>query len=235
MPSDAVQSAWEIARRSYVSAWRAFNSMLDVAFYDIGSLSGQERSMLSAYAGPEGSVLVVYPRNPGRSIRVLTPAAFVREQLANTSDPVNAVVAQLTSAGMAGDRFIYGSPDSTSLLYLLSKLGSQLTPLVGHSKGNYSIENALEGWLDLRRDAASPVHVDLHVVTLGAVIWFPPEFAHLHQFIGRIDYFGMLNSRVFVRRIGVPGAWHSLNTSLPGHLSVISALESVDVLGELLA
>jgi hypothetical protein len=290
--------------------------MLDVAFYDIGALSVHERSMLSAYAGPEGSVLVVYPRNPGRSIRVLTPAAFVREQLAKTSDPVNAVVAgvgssavgtaalarnvadyldrpvegvvsgfgisdalaealggwfvlgarnalrdtlarlldgyelkdhvrdpeshgelkaQLASAGMAGDRFIYGNPDSTTLLYLLSNFGRQLTLLVGHSKGSYSIENALEGWLDLRRDAPSPVHVDLHVVTLGAVIWFPPEFAHLHQFIGRIDYFGMLNSRVFVQRIGVPGAWHSLNTSVPGHLSVTSALESVDVLGELLA
>jgi len=70
-------------------------------------------------------------------------------------------------------------------------------------------------------------------VTLGAVIWFPPEFANLQQFIGDIDYFGMLNSRIFVQRIGVPGAWHSLNTAMPGYLSVRGALEAASRLGVL--
>jgi hypothetical protein len=38
----------------------------------------------------------------------------------------------------------------------------------------------------------------------------------------------MLNSRIFVQRIGVPGAWHTLNTAMPGHLSVRGALEAVN-------
>jgi len=40
----------------------------------------------------------------------------------------------------------------------------------------------------------------------------------------------MLNSRIFVQRIAVPGVWHSLNSALPGHMSVGDALEAVKVL-----
>jgi len=297
---------WDVSRRSHVAAWRVFNSMLDTVFYDVGALSLHERARLAAYARPEGSILIVYPADAGETIRVLTPAAFVREQLAGRSDPVATVViagvgssaigtaalardvadylgtpvagivsgfglADAVSEALAGwfvfgatnalreavarfldasaledhvrdpethsdlkahvapadtpkERFLYGSPDSTTLLYLLSKLGDRLQLLVGHSKGNYSIENALEGW-------AGPSNGHLDIVTLGAVIWFPPQFVNLQQFIGDIDYFGMLNSRIFVQRIGVPGAWHSLNTALPGHLSVRSALDVVSRLG----
>jgi hypothetical protein len=124
-------------------------------------------------------------------------------------------------AGVDRDRFIFGSPDATTLLYLLTKLRGKIKLLVGHSKGNYSIENALEGW------AGSP-NAKLQIVTLGAVIWFPSQFTDLQQFIGEIDYFGMLNSRIFVQRIGVPGAGHSLNTALPRHVSVRDALAAAN-------
>ena len=308
MPPDAAPPLWEISRRSHLSAWRVFNSVLDTVFYDVGALSSWERARLSTYTTPEGSILIVYPANAGHEIRTLTPAAFVREQLVGTNDPVATVViagvgssavgtaalardvadtigtpvagvvsgyglADVAAEALAGwfvfgarnmlretvarlldayglkdhvrdpethrdlkvhvaapdtpnERFLYGSPDSTTLLYLLSRLGDRLRLLVGHSKGNYSIENALEGWLGFP-------HGDLCIVTLGAVIWFPPEFTELYQFIGDIDYFGMLNSRMFVQRIGVPGAWHSLNTALPGYLSVREALEAVSRLRSL--
>ena len=303
---DAAPPLWEVSRRSHVAAWRVFNSMLDTVFYDVGALSVHERARLAAYARPEGSILIVYPADAAEAIRDLTPAAFVQEQLAGSSDPVTTVViagvgssaigtaalardvadclgtpvagivsgfglADVVSEALAGwfvfgarnalremvarfldaslledhvrdpethsdlkahvappdtpdERFLYGSPDSTTLLYLLSKLGGRLRLLLGHSKGNYSIENALEGW-------SGHPNRHLDIVTLGAVIWFPPEFANLQQFIGDIDYFGMLNSRIFVQRIGVPGAWHSLNTALPGHLSVRAALDAVNRLG----
>ena len=283
-----------------------FNSSLDTVFYDVGALSLQERARLAAYTRPEGSVLIVFPADAGETIRTLTPADFVREQLTGASDAVATVaiagvgssaigtaafardVADYLGAPVAGivsglgladvvsealggwfvfgarnalremvarfldasaledhvrdpdthsdlkahvarpdtpnERFLYGSPDSTTLLYLLSKLGDKLRLLIGHSKGNYSIENALEGW-------SGPPNGHLDIVTLGAVIWFPPAVANLQQFIGDVDYFGMLNSRIFVQRIGVPGAWHSLNTALPGHLSVRGALDVVSRLG----
>jgi hypothetical protein len=307
MPTNTTPPPWDLSRRHFVAAWRAFNSLLDVVFYDVGALSPEERVALSMHLRPEGGVLVVYPRNAAQPIRALTPAAFADEQLQTTSDRVETVVvagvgstaigtaalarnvadylgrpvagivsgygladvvaeacsgwfvfgarnvlrevvarlldayelkdhvrdpeshndmkAHLTSVAPEQDHFLYGSPDSTTLLYLLLKLGSHLRLLVGHSKGNYSIENALEGWVSSWPTDQAPV--DLDIVTLGAVVWFPPEFASLQQFIGRLDYFGMLNSRMFVQRVTVPGAWHSLNSALPGYLSVENVLRAV--------
>ena len=135
---------------------------------------------------------------------------------------------RFVSAGVDTDHFIYGSPDSATLLYLLLKLGGRIRRLVGHSKGNYSIENALEGWLEHSRNTGTPIHPALCIVTLGAVIRFPPDYTELYQLIGQLDCFGLLNSRLFVERIGVPGAAHSLNLAVPGHLSVRAALETVD-------
>ena len=129
------------------------------------------------------------------------------------------------ASGLDPEFFIYGSPDSTALLYVLSKLGSKIKLLVGHSKGNYSIENALEGWRQMTKAPRTPIPADLQIVTLSAVIWFPPQFAHVRQVIGQIDWFGMLNSRPDVNYLLYPGAWHTLNRDLLGHLPVAQALK----------
>lgn len=139
------------------------------------------------------------------------------------------IKAHFEAEGIDTDRFIYGSPDSTTLLYLLLKLGGRIKLLVGHSKGNYSIENALEGWLSACKGANKSIPSDLCIVTLGAAIRFATEFASVHQFIGQIDFFGMLNSRLALNCVIVPGCWHSLNSSLPGHLSVEEVLQSAGV------
>ena len=125
--------------------------------------------------------------------------------------------------------FIYGSPDSTALLYLLSKLGSRIKLLVGHSKGNYSIENALEGLHQISERSRTPIPADLQIVTLGAVIWFGPEFKHVHQFLGDVDLLGRINSRPDLNFTPIPGAWHSLNSRLPGHMPVSQALKLAGV------
>jgi hypothetical protein len=305
------QRAWETLRRASLHPWRAINGTLDAIFYDIGALSSEERAGLSAFAGPEGSVLVVHPASRRRAIRSLSPWDFVGEQSAGDGEPVDAVAVagvgssalgtaalarnvadhldrpvaavvaglglsdvlaeawggwfvlgaanrlrdylarafdaleledhvrdptsheavsdELRVAAIERERFIYGSPDSTALLYLLLKLGPRLRLLVGHSKGNYSIANALEGWLSARRRAGAPAPRDLCVVTLGAVIRFPEELSDVHQFLGQADYFGWLNSRHLVDHVDVPGAWHSLNSLLPGHLSVDEALRRAGV------
>jgi len=295
-------------REAYLSSWRTLNSTLDAIFYDINSLSPQERDVLSAQNSPEGSVLVVYPCSSDLPIRSLSPLKFVEEQTETAVDAVDAVVVagvgssaigtaalarnvaeylkrpvagiisgfgmsdlitealggwfilearntlrdsyarlfdvwnlkdhvrdpeshndmkdHFDSVGIDTNRFIYGSPDSTALLYLLSKLGNKIKLLVGHSKGNYSIENALEGWITA--DKKTPVPSDLCIITLGAVVRFPSEFSNnVHQFIGQTDFFGMMNSQFTPERVYVPGAGHSLNTLSPGHLSVKDALNSV--------
>jgi hypothetical protein len=307
----SVPKVWTIPRRSTVSMSRALNTALDTVFYDVKALSLQERSELSAYANPEGSVLVVHPGESKQRIRTLAPWEFVQQHGNGTSDIVDAIAVagvgssalgtgalarniadhlgrpvagvvsgfgmsdllteamggwfvlgarnalrdslarlfdmyqlkdhvrdpeshqamkeHFESTGIDSDRFIYGSPDSATLLYLLSKLGTGIKLVVGHSKGSLSIENALEGWLASCNKTDTPIHSNLCIVTLGAVIRFPPEFQNVHQFIGRIDYLGIMNSRPLVERVVVPNAWHSLNSAMLGHLSVRQALQSLDL------
>lgn len=141
------------------------------------------------------------------------------------------VTAALADASLARDRFIFGSPDSTALLYLLLRLGHRIRLLVGHSKGNYSIENALEGWLSARGQRAELSPAALCVVTLGAVIRFPDAFENVHQFIGEVDLLGLANSRISLEAERMPGRWHSLNRALPGAMSVRDALDEVDLPG----
>lgn len=135
----------------------------------------------------------------------------------------------LASTRTDDDHFLYGSPDSATLFYILAKLGARIRLVLGHSKGSLSIENALEGVLDWCRSSGTPIPARLQVVTLGAVTHFPPEFPDVHQFLGRLDYFGMMNSRPLVGREWVEGAGHSLNTAVPGALSVSAALQAAGV------
>jgi hypothetical protein len=167
---------------------------------------------------------------------VLGAANAVRDAVARTLDAYQVedhvrdqsshehIKACVQALGLDKHEFIYGSPDSTVLLYLLCALGERIRTLVGHSKGNYSIDNALRGWVTASRRTGKPLHADLCIVTLGAVIRLPAEFSNVHQFIGTADYFGMMNSRPFLECCLVPGKWHSLNTRFRSELSVHDAL-----------
>ncbi|MDJ0668303.1 MAG: hypothetical protein QNJ61_13515 [Desulfobacterales bacterium] len=127
------------------------------------------------------------------------------------------------------DRFVFGSPDSLALLLTLYHLRTKIKLLVGHSKGNYVIENALEGLASLCTLKKQDIPRDLQVVTLGAVVRFPEQFSEVTQFIGGVDWFGMMNSRRELERQKISGSWHSLNTRLLGHLSVEEALRLAGV------
>ena len=167
---------------------------------------------------------------------VLGAANVVRDAVARTLDACQVedhvrdqsshehIKACVQALGLDKNEFIYGSPDATVLLYLLCTLGERLRTVVGHSKGNYSIDNALRGWVTACRRTGKALNTDLCIVTLGAVIRLPAEFANVHQFIGTVDYFGMMNSRPGLECCLVPGKWHSLNTRFRSELSVHDAL-----------
>jgi hypothetical protein len=172
---------------------------------------------------------------------VLGTANAVRDAVARTLDAYRVkdhvrdqsshehIKACVQALGLDKDEFIYGSPDSTVLLYLLCTLGDRIRALIGHSKGNYSIDNALRGWVRACNRTGKPLHGDLCIVTLGAVIRLPAEFSNVHQFIGTVDYFGMMNSRPFLDCCLVPGRWHSLNTRFRSELSVHDALRDAAI------
>ena len=91
---------WTTPRYSLLSSWRAWNTTLDVVFYDVGSLSSQERSTLSAHVNSEGSVLIVYPREAHERIRILMPWRFVQEQDKQTGDAVDTIAVAGVGAGL---------------------------------------------------------------------------------------------------------------------------------------
>ena len=300
--------SWFTTIRLLARLSRQFNTALDTVFYDVGALDLGERTAVSGYSRPEGSVIVVHPKRSKQGIECLSPLEFaqgheagtyrnvdsiavpgvgssalgaaalarniadylgrpvagivagygvsdllseaiggwfvlgfrntVRDQLARWFDLYGlkdhvreqraheSIKGHLEAIGVDVDRYIYGSPDSAAVLYLISKLGTKIKLVVGHSKGNLSIENALEGLLTSRRNTGTPSVLDLTILTMGAVIRFPPGFENVFQYIGRIDYFGFMNSRPFLKRIVVPNACHSLNRKVPFHMPVRKILES---------
>lgn len=302
-----METITKMQRSSFVRAGRALNASLDFVFYDINSLSPKERVGLSAGANPEGSILIVHPKNAGEEITKFTPWEFITGQRESEGSKIDAVVvpgvgssalgtaalarntadylqrpvagvvsglgvADVVSEALGGwfvlgsknrirdsfakafdafdmkdhvwddtsynslvkdrdfedfdmDRFVYGSPDSLSLLLMLYHLRDSIKVLIGHSKGNYIIENALEGLLSLCKLKKHDVPKEMQVITMGAVIRFPEEFQEVKQYIGGLDFFGMINSRFRLNSSWVPGSWHSLNSSWPGYMSVEEILK----------
>lgn len=120
-----------------------------------------------------------------------------------------------------------GNPDARALLWLLCDARAEVNLLVGHSKGNLAISNALSGYSNLRECSPGLRARQPRVVTIGAAVPMPLEFDDVHQFVGELDWFGRMNSRHGITYTSVAGAWHHLNTRLPMHLSVEAVLQRV--------
>ena len=121
--------------------------------------------------------------------------------------------------------FVKGNPDSTTLLHLLLSGKVKCDLLLGHSKGCLSIANALFGLIDYGYSTIISNRINqTKVITTGAVVELPEHFDHYCQFLGSIDWFGGLNSRIGLPFHAVPGAFHHTNTQLPFSLSVEQVL-----------
>lgn len=121
-----------------------------------------------------------------------------------------------------------GAQDIATLLQILTAQTAELRLLLGHSKGSLLISYVLK---QLMTHHSSHVCLDkLQVVTLGTVSDLPDMCQKRWQFIGDLDWFGGINSRVGLPRTLVPNAWHHTNTKLPYHLSVEEVLRGVTLL-----
>lgn len=100
--------------------------------------------------------------------------------------------------------------------------------LVGHSKGNLVISEALYAVRRNQPDRFAALARQVRVVTFGARIAMPPEIAKVIDVMGTKDRLGELNSRPDIAvDISVPGADHHTNTRLPDHLPVTRVLKEV--------
>ena len=129
----------------------------------------------------------------------------------------------------ASARSIAG-PDTDTLLRLLQDDDRRSTMLLGHSKGCLSIAAALS-----RLSAPGPSPAldrarSIRVVTMGAVVEFPAGLDKVAQFLGGLDWFGAMNSRLDRGHVAIPKAWHHLNTAAPMHLDVKNVLARADAL-----
>jgi hypothetical protein len=116
------------------------------------------------------------------------------------------------------------SPDTRTLVRLLCEPERRVETLLGHSKGCLSLAYALEAL----HHHPDPDHYaraqDVDVVTTGAVVAFPDPLPGLRQYLGGIDWFGGMNSRLKLPHTVVPSAWHHLNTAIPAHMDLAAVL-----------
>jgi hypothetical protein len=120
---------------------------------------------------------------------------------------------------------IQKSPD-VAALYALLEGGQKVNFLVGHSKGNLVISEALFELKKRRRDRLDELAKGTRIVTLSARIAMPSAFPDIVDVMGSLDLFGEMNSRKSIPvDVSVPGAWHHTNTELPMHLPVTKTLQ----------
>jgi hypothetical protein len=124
--------------------------------------------------------------------------------------------------------------DSGTLLDILMANPNKLEILVGHSKGAMLIDFVLEEFVRRMNGQGHRYYDELHVVTVSAVVGVPKNFKKTSQIIGKLDWFGGMNSLPdLLRDINpdtspkyIDNAWHHLNLNIPYRLGLADALST---------
>jgi len=114
-----------------------------------------------------------------------------------------------------GTEFARLSKDTATLIDLLEDPAFTVPLLIGHSKGNLVISEALYA-LEVKGTLARVAKAS-RIVTVSAKVGMPQAFkGNVLDIIGQWDGFGALNSRPDIPAdLIVPGAWHSTNPQFP--------------------
>jgi hypothetical protein len=119
-------------------------------------------------------------------------------------------------AGSDGVAWTRTSRDTETVIALLRDERFTASLLIGHSKGNLVISEALYAIALESESAAKALAERCRIVTLSAKIGMPRHFHRVLDVIGEWDWFGRLNSRPDIRSdYVVPHAWHSTNPEFP--------------------
>jgi hypothetical protein len=139
--------------------------------------------------------------------------------------------ASTRSASKSADR---RRSDTDTVLALLSHRALGLKLLVGHSKGNLVISEALYTLKTQAPTRLKALAEQVFIVTVSAKIAMPPDFKRIVDVMGQFDGFGALNSRWDLgTEVSVPFAWHHTNTELPMHLPVAATLRQLPEIAQL--
>lgn len=108
------------------------------------------------------------------------------------------------------------SKDTETVIALLED--ERFTPrvLVGHSKGNLVLSEALYAIAGERPGLAEKISARSRIITISAKVGMPSTFRDVIDIVGEWDWFGALNSRPDIPAdLVVPHAWHSTNPDFP--------------------
>lgn len=120
--------------------------------------------------------------------------------------------------------------DTDTVETLLADADLSFDLLVGHSRGNRVLSEALYTIKSEEPERLRQLADGLKIVTFGGRITMPPECRTVIDVIGELDWFGEINSRPQIDSdIRVPLAGHSTNTDFAGALQVTRILK--DILG----
>ncbi len=138
----------------------------------------------------------------------------------NVTGPSSAKALWLDRSSLPGD------DDIATLSDILEARPPKLDYLIAHGKGAVVASQALQHYVDDRQVDESSLPMQLRIVTLGAVVELPPEFKQVKQYLGTLDWFGSVNSKLSVTHERVPDASHHLNPRLLYHLDVASLVKA---------
>ncbi len=126
------------------------------------------------------------------------------------------------------EKLAEASLDTQTVGALLAHPRLSFNLILGHSKGNLVISEALYRLAHADAAAANVLAARARIVTISARIAMPRPFRHVIDVMGEWDWFGEINSRhaIPVDEV-VPQAGHHTNTELPNHLPVTEILRKV--------
>lgn len=118
------------------------------------------------------------------------------------------------------DSFLRLSKDTATLIALLESPAFEVPLLIGHSKGNLVLSEAL--YALRKQEKLGPVSARTQIITISAKVGMPREFiGKVFDVMGQFDGFGALNSRPDIKAdYLVPGAWHSTNPKFPFDMGI---------------
>lgn len=140
----------------------------------------------------------------------------------------------LSSVGLVDDALVRDSSDTRAVYELLTDPRVDFDVLLGHSKGNLVISEALYALNNDDRPKMRVLGAKWHIVTLSAVIAMPPTCKNVWDVIGSLDGFGAVNSRSDIEPDEVVvNSGHHTNTEIPLHLPVKAVLTDLRARGRL--
>lgn len=129
---------------------------------------------------------------------------------------------------LSSEKLSQGSLDTQTVRALLADNRLSFRLLVGHSKGNLVISEALYDLHENENERARQLADKVKIITISARIAMPPVFTDVVDVMGEWDWFGDINSRKGIPADEiVPRAFHHTNTEVPNHVPVTEVLRKI--------